>query len=141
MKTKGSNTYIGVPLKDLNRIFGEDAIIPCSKKGLNAYLMAAGLDETLEIVTLSSKPISLNIVDNTQKTEIKPEPKEEASQHIPEWPEEGAAHPLEGMGLTAIEDIELDEEKKKETVYVPMPTPEEKEMAPPLDINISDGDW
>ena len=69
MKTKGSNTYIGVPLKDLNRIFGEDAIIPCSKKGLNAYLMAAGLDETLEIVTLSSKPISLNIVDNTQKTE------------------------------------------------------------------------
>ena len=33
------------------------------------------------------------------------------------------------------------EEKEKETVYVPMPTPEEQEMAPPLDINISDGDW
>jgi len=131
MKTKGSITHIGVPLKELNRIYNEDAIIPVSKKALNAYLMAAGLDE-------ASKTISLKVTDNTEK---KVEPKEEASQHIPEWPEEGAAHPLEGMGLTAIEDIELDEEKKKETVYVPMPTPEEKEMAPPLDINISDGDW
>jgi len=102
MKTKGSNTYFGVPLKDLNRIFGEDAIIPCSKKAINAYLMAAGLDETFEIVTLSSKTISLKVTDNTEK---------------------------EG------------EEKKKERKFLPMPTPEEQEMAPPLDINISDGDW
>tara|TARA_R100000234_G_C4948712_1_gene156352 strand:- start:88 stop:396 length:309 start_codon:yes stop_codon:yes gene_type:complete len=102
MKTKGSNTYFGVPLKDLNRIFGEDAVIPCSKKAINAYLMAAGLDETFEIVTLSSKTISLKVTDNTEKKV---------------------------------------EEKEKETVYVPMPTPEEQEMAPPLDINISDGDW
>jgi|TARA_Y100000356_G_scaffold104034_1_gene89645 hypothetical protein len=95
MKTKGSITHIGVPLKELNRIYNEDAIIPVSKKALNAYLMAAGLDE-------GSKPISLKVTDNTEKKV---------------------------------------EEKEKETVYVPMPTPEEQEMAPPLDINISDGDW
>lgn len=95
MKTKGSITHIGVPLKELNRIYNEDAIIPVSKKALNAYLMAAGLDE-------GSKPISLKVTDNTEK---------------------------EG------------EEKKKERKFLPMPTPEEQEMAPPLDINISDGDW
>tara|TARA_Y100001938_G_C7948386_1_gene357961 strand:- start:92 stop:379 length:288 start_codon:yes stop_codon:yes gene_type:complete len=95
MKTKGSITHIGVPLKELNRIYNEDAIIPVSKKALNAYLMAAGLDEDI-------KPISLKVTDNTEKKV---------------------------------------EEKEKETVYVPMPTPEEQEMAPPLDINISDGDW
>jgi hypothetical protein len=93
MKTKGSITHIGVPLKELNRIYNEDAIIPVSKKALNAYLMAAGLDE-------GSKPISLKVTDNTEK-----------------------------------------KVEEKETVYVPMPTPEEQEMAPPLDINISDGDW
>lgn len=29
----------------------------------------------------------------------------------------------------------------KEGKFVPMPTPEEQEMAPPLEIGISDGDW
>ena len=77
MKTKGSITHIGVSLKELNRIYKEDADIPVSKKALNAYLMAAGLDE-------ASKTISLNVVDNTQKTEIKPEPEVEATQPVPE---------------------------------------------------------
>ena len=77
MKTKGSITHIGVSLKELNRIYKEDAVIPVSKKALNAYLMAAGLDE-------ASKTISLNVVDNTQKTEIKPEPEVEATKPVPE---------------------------------------------------------
>lgn len=119
MKTKGSNTYFGVPLKDLNRIFGEDAVIPCSKKAINAYLMAAGLDETFEIVTLSSKTISLKATDNTEKK---------------------ATDKVQGAFVAGYAAA-MENEKEKETVYVPMPTPEEQEMAPPLDINISDGDW
>ena len=91
MKTKGSITHIGVSLKELNRIYKEDAVIPVSKKALNAYLMAAGLDE-------ASKTISLNVVDNTQKTEIKPEPE----------------------------------------VEVPQPVPESN---PPIELNVSNGDW
>jgi hypothetical protein len=95
MKVIGSTTHIGVTLKELNRIYKEDAVIPVSKKALKAYMMAAGIEEDI-------KPISLQVTDNTEK---------------------------EG------------EEKKKERKFLPMPTPEEQEMAPPLDINISDGDW
>ena len=70
MKTIGSTTHIGVNLKELNRIYKEDAVIPVSKKALKAYMMAAGIEEDI-------KPISLKVTDNTVKTEkiveIKPE--------------------------------------------------------------------
>ena len=81
MKTKGSITHIGVSLKELNRIYKEDAVIPVSKKALKAYMMAAGIEEDI-------KPISLKVTDNTVKTEkiveIKPEPEVEATQPVPE---------------------------------------------------------
>ena len=70
MKTIGSTTHIGVTLKELNRIYKEDAVIPVSKKALKAYMMAAGIEEEI-------KPISLKVTDNTEKiapiTEVKPE--------------------------------------------------------------------
>ena len=71
MKVIGSTTHIGVTLKELNRIYKEDAVIAVSKKALKAYMMAAGIEEDI-------KPISLQVVDNTEKiakiTEAKPEP-------------------------------------------------------------------
>tara|TARA_B100000902_G_C26494808_1_gene521047 strand:+ start:182 stop:436 length:255 start_codon:yes stop_codon:yes gene_type:complete len=70
MKVIGSTTHIGVTLKELNRIYKEDAVIPVSKKALKAYMMAAGIEEDI-------KPISLQVTDNTEKiapiTEAKPE--------------------------------------------------------------------
>ena len=70
MKVIGSITHIGVTLKELNRIYKEDAVIPVSKKALKAYMMAAGIEEDI-------KPISLKVTDNTEKIapiiEVKPE--------------------------------------------------------------------
>ena len=108
MKTKGSITHIGVSLKELNRIYKEDAVIPVSKKALNAYLMAAGLDE-------ASKTISLNVVDNTQKTETKPEPEPEVE--------------LGGYGPG-----ELGAGRHPNDIGVP-------ESNPPIELNVSNGDW
>ena len=62
MKVIGSTTHIGVTLKELNRIYKEDAVIPVSKKALKAYMMAAGIEEEI-------KPINLQVTDNTVKTE------------------------------------------------------------------------
>ena len=42
MKTKGSTSYTGVSIKELNKFFKEDAVIEVSKKFLNAHRMIAG---------------------------------------------------------------------------------------------------
>ena len=87
MKQIGGVTYIGVSLKDLNKYFKDDAVIHVSKKFLKSYEMISGIDD-------SSKPISMNVVEKTDKIE---EP-------------------------------------------VPMVEPE-KEAAPPVELNVSKGDW
>ncbi len=70
MKVVGNTTHIGVTIKDLCKIYKEDAIVPVSKKALKAYMMAAGIEEDI-------KPISLKVIDNTEQTtpitEVKPE--------------------------------------------------------------------
>tara|TARA_A100001201_G_scaffold33871_1_gene36265 strand:+ start:301 stop:567 length:267 start_codon:yes stop_codon:yes gene_type:complete len=70
MKSKGSNQYIGVRLGDMRKYLTDDAVIHVSKKWLAGY----------DIIIEEPKSISLNVTDNTQKTEIKPEPKVEATQ-------------------------------------------------------------
>jgi hypothetical protein len=75
MKTKGGITYIGVPLGELKKYFTDDAVIHVSKKFLNSYEMISGIQE-------ASKPVSINIKDNTQKTDIKVEPKPEPDPPI-----------------------------------------------------------
>ena len=42
MKTKGSTSYTGVTLGELNKFFKEDAVIEVCKKFLNAHKMIAG---------------------------------------------------------------------------------------------------
>ena len=75
MKTKGGITYIGVSLGELKKYFTDDAVIHVSKKFLNSYEMIAGVQE-------SPKPISINVNNNTQKTEIKAEPKPEITEPV-----------------------------------------------------------
>jgi len=87
MKPTGGVTYIGVSLKDLKKYFTDDAVIHVSKKFLKSYEMISGIAE-------ASKPISMNVVEKTDKIE---EP-------------------------------------------VPMVEPE-KEAAPPVELNVSKGDW
>ena len=87
MKQIGGVTYIGVSLKDLKKYFTDDAVIHVSKKFLKSYEMISGVAE-------ASKPISMKVVEKTDKIE---EP-------------------------------------------VPMVEPE-KEAAPPVELNISKGDW
>ena len=87
MKQIGGVTYIGVSLKDLKKYFTDDAVIHVSKKFLKSYEMISGVAE-------ASKPISMNVVEKTDKIE---EP-------------------------------------------VPMVEPE-KEAAPPVELNVSKGDW
>ena len=71
MKVTGNNTYIEITMRDLFKVYTLDAVVPVSKKGLKAYMMAAGIEEDI-------KPINLQVVDNTEKiakiTEAKPEP-------------------------------------------------------------------
>ena len=85
MKQLGGVTYIGVSLKDLNKFFKDDAVIHVSKKFLKSYEMISGIAE-------ASKPISMNVIDKTDKI--------------------------------------------KEPVVEP-----EKEAAPPVELNVSKGDW
>ena len=75
MKPNGGVTYIGVSLKELNKYFKEDAVIHVSKKWLLGYDIIAGISE-------EPKSISLNVTDNTEKTEIKPEPKPEVVEPV-----------------------------------------------------------
>ena len=70
MKSNGSNQYIGVRLGDMRKYLTDDAVIHVSKKWLAGY----------DIIIEEPKSISLNVTDNTQKTEIKPEPKVEVTQ-------------------------------------------------------------
>jgi hypothetical protein len=42
MKTKGSTSYSGVSLKDLNKYFKEDAVIHVSKRFLDIHKLVSG---------------------------------------------------------------------------------------------------
>tara|TARA_A100001201_G_scaffold13372_1_gene16475 strand:+ start:218 stop:493 length:276 start_codon:yes stop_codon:yes gene_type:complete len=75
MKSKGNNHYIGVRLGDIKKFFSDDAVIHVSKKWLLGYDIIAGISE-------EPKSISLNVTDNTEKTEIKPEPKPEIVEPV-----------------------------------------------------------
>ena len=75
MKTKGGITYIGVSMEELKKYFTDDAVIHVSKKFLNSFQMISGMEEEI-------KPISLKVTDNTQKTEIKAEPKPEITEPV-----------------------------------------------------------
>ena len=77
MKSKGNNHYIGVRLGDIKKFFSDDAVIHVSKKWLLGYDIIAGISE-------EPKSISLNVTDNTEKTEIKPEPKPEIVEPVSE---------------------------------------------------------
>jgi hypothetical protein len=94
MKQIGGVTYIGVSLKDLNKYFKDDAVIHVSKKFLKSYEMISGLAET-------PKPISMNIIDKTDKI----------------------AEPVLIV-------------EKVDTAIAP-----EKEVAPPVEVKESKGDW
>ena len=62
MKTKGGITYLGVRLGELRKYYSDDAVIHVSKKFLNNHQLISGKEE-------APKTISLNVTDNTQKTE------------------------------------------------------------------------
>ena len=79
MKPTGGVTYIGVSLKDLKKYFTDDAVIHVSKKFLKSYEMISGIAE-------ASKPISMKVVEKTDKIE-EPVPMVE--------PEKEAASPVE----------------------------------------------
>ena len=62
-KQKGSSTYVGVSLKDLNTYFKEDAVIQVSKKFMQSYEMITGITET-------PKPISMKVVDKNDDIKV-----------------------------------------------------------------------
>lgn len=94
MKQIGGVTYIGVSLKDLNKYFKDDAVIHVSKKFLKSYEMISGIAE-------ASKPISMNVIDKTDKIK---EP--------------------------VVEVVKVD-------TSVPVAT----DPLPPVELNMSKGDW
>ena len=56
MKTKGSTSYTGVTLGELNKFFKEDAVIEVSKKFLNAHRMIAGENHVSLVVQKEVEP-------------------------------------------------------------------------------------
>ena len=56
MKTKGSTSYTGVTIKELNKFFKEDAVIEVSKKFLNAHRMIAGENHVSLVVQKEVEP-------------------------------------------------------------------------------------
>ena len=94
MKQIGGVTFIGVSLKDLNKYFKDDAVIHVSKRFLKSYEMISGIAEV-------SKPISINIIEKTDKIKEPPLVVENTN--------------------TSVEP--------------------EKEAAPPVELNVSKGDW
>ena len=56
MKTKGSTSYTGVTLGELNKFFKEDAVIEVSKKFLNAHKMIAGENHVSLVVQKEVEP-------------------------------------------------------------------------------------
>ena len=90
MNQTGGVTYIGVSLKDLNKYFKDEAVIHVSKKFLKSYEMISGITET-------PKPISMNVIDKSEKIA---EPVVESIQKIEKIdtevePEREAAPPVE----------------------------------------------
>lgn len=77
MKVTGNNTYIEITMRDLFKVYTLDAIVPVSKKGLKAYMMAAGIKEEEILAAMDTKPVSLKVIDDTEQiapiTEVKPE--------------------------------------------------------------------
>ena len=59
----------------MRKYLTDDAVIHVSKKWLLGYDIIAGISE-------EPKSISLNVTDNTEKTEIKPEPKPEIVEPV-----------------------------------------------------------
>ena len=98
MKQLGGVRYIGVSLKDLNKYFKDDAVIHVSKKFLASYKMITGIAET-------PKPISINVVEKTDKIEEK------------------------------IEEPAMEVEKVDTSVPAPA------DPLPPVELNMSKGDW
>jgi hypothetical protein len=94
MKQIGGVTYIGVSLKDLNKYFKDDAVIHVSKKFLKSYEMISGIAE-------ASKPISMNVIDKTDKIK----------------------------------------EPVVEVVKVDTSVPVAVDPLPPVELNMSKGDW
>ena len=94
MKPTGGVTYIGVSLKDLNKYFKDDAVIHVSKKFLKSYEMISGITET-------PKPISMNVIDKTDKIK----------------------------------------EPVVEVVKVDTSVPVAADPLPPVELNMSKGDW
>ena len=56
MKTKGSTSYTGVTLGELNKFFKEDAGFEVSKKFLNAHRMIAGENHVSLVVQKEVEP-------------------------------------------------------------------------------------
>ena len=75
MKTKGSTSYTGVTLGELNKFFKEDAIIEVSKKFLNAHKMIAG-DSHVSLTVQKEEP-EPQIEAKETKLEEEPVKKEE----------------------------------------------------------------
>ena len=77
MKVTGNNTYIEITMRDLFKVYTLDAVVPVSKKGLKAYMMAAGIKEEEILAAMDTKPVSLKVIDDTEQIttikEVKPE--------------------------------------------------------------------
>ena len=72
MKTKGSTSYTGVTLGELNKFFKEDAIIEVSKKFLNAHKMIAG-DSHVSLTVQKEEPEPQIEVKETKLEDTKSE--------------------------------------------------------------------
>ena len=77
MKTKGSTSYTGVTLGELNKFFKEDAVIEVSKKFLNAHKMIAG--ESHMNLTVQKEEPQPQIEAKETQLEEEPAKKEEPS--------------------------------------------------------------
>ena len=77
MKTKGSTSYTGVTLGELNKFFKEDAVIEVSKKFLNAHKMVAG--ESHMNLTVQKEEPQPQIEAKETQLEEEPAKKEEPS--------------------------------------------------------------
>ena len=112
MKQLGGVTYIGVSLKDLNKYFKDDAVIHISKKFLKSYEMISGITET-------PKPIAMNVADFTRQQDV-------MMEEVDKFIASGKDEPVEKEPVV----------EKIDTAVEP-----EREPAPPVELNVSKGDW
>ena len=125
MKQIGGVTYIGVSLIDLNKYFKDDAVIHVSKKFLASYKMITGITET-------PKPISMNVIDKGEMPSATPS--------IPESIMEKSER-----GLTELrkieESVELEIQPTQKIEKIDTAIEPVREAAPPVELNVNDGDW